>query len=95
MFGEKCAYRFLLRKPEGKRPLGRFRRRWEDNTQMVLQGVGRGTIDWGDLAQDKDRWREVVKTVMKLRGSIKWGNCLTNWEPVSFLRRTLLHGVSK
>jgi hypothetical protein len=56
----------LVGKPEVKRPLGRPRRRWEDNIKMDLQEVGRG-MDWIDLAQDRDRWRALVSTVMNLR----------------------------
>ena len=52
-------------KPEGKRPLGRPRRRWEDNIKMDLQEVGRG--DWMELVQDRDRWRALVSTVTNLR----------------------------
>ena len=54
----------LLGKPEGKRPLGRPRRRWEDNIKMDLQEVGRGCGDWVELVQDRDRWRALVSTVM-------------------------------
>ena len=54
-------------KPEGKRPLGRPRRRWEDNIKMDLQKVGRGGMDWIDLGQDKDRWRALVNAVINLR----------------------------
>jgi len=50
-------YRVLVGKPEGKRPLGRPRRRWEDNITMDLQEVGCGRMDWIELAQDRDRWR--------------------------------------
>jgi hypothetical protein len=53
-------------KPDGKRPMGRPRRRWEDNIKMDLQEVGRGCGDWMDLAQDRDRWRALVSTVMNL-----------------------------
>ena len=60
-------YRVLVGKPEGKRPLGRHRRRWEDNTKMALQEVGCGGMDWVDLAQDRDRWRAFVNAVMNLR----------------------------
>ena len=58
----RCLYRILVRKPEGRRPLGRPRRRWEDNIKMDLQEVGCGGVDWIELAQDRDRWRvlEVV-----------------------------------
>ena len=52
-------------KPEGKRPLGRPRRRSEDNIKMDLEEVGRGCGDWMELAQDRDRWRALVSTVMK------------------------------
>ena len=51
-------------KPEGKRPLGRPRRRWEDNIKMDLQEVRRGCGDWTELAKDKERWRALVSTVM-------------------------------
>jgi len=63
----KGVYRVLVGKPEGKRPLGRSRRRWEDNIKMDLQEVGCGGIDWIELAQDKDRWRALVNAVMNLR----------------------------
>ena len=60
-------YRVLVGKPEGKRPLGRPRRRWEDNIKMDLQEVGCGVVDWIELAQDRDRWRSLVNAVMNLR----------------------------
>ena len=59
-------HRILVGKPEGKRPLERPRRRWEDSIKMDLQEV-RGCGDWMDLAQDRDRWRALVNTVMNLR----------------------------
>jgi hypothetical protein len=59
--------RVLVGKPEGKRPLGRPRRRWEDNIKMDLQEVGCGVMNWIELAQDRDRWRAVVNAVMNLR----------------------------
>ena len=59
-------HRVLVGKPEGKRPLGRPRRRWEDNITMGLWEVGGGG-DWKELAQDRDRWRALVNTVMNLR----------------------------
>ena len=60
-------HRVLVGKPEGKRPLGRPRHRWEDNIKMDLQEVGGGCGDWMELAQDKDMWRALVNTVMNLR----------------------------
>ena len=60
-------HRVLVGKPEGKSPLGRPRRRWEDNIKMDLQEVGGCCGDWMELAQDRDRWRELVSTVMNLR----------------------------
>jgi hypothetical protein len=62
-------HRVLVGKPEGKRPLGRPRRRWEDNIQMDFQEVGEGRGDWMELAQDRDRWRTLVSTVKNLRVS--------------------------
>ena len=60
-------YRVLVGKPEGRRPLGRPRRRWEDNIRMDLREVGCRCVDWMELAQDRDRWRAVVSAVMNLR----------------------------
>jgi hypothetical protein len=63
---ERGAYRILVGRPEGRRPLGRPRHRWEDNIKMDLQDVGWG-MDWIELAQDRDRWRALVNVVMNLR----------------------------
>ena len=60
-------HRVLLGKPEGKRPLGRPRRRWEDNIKMDIREMGGGCGDWMEMAQDRDRWRALVSTVMNLR----------------------------
>jgi hypothetical protein len=66
--GEKRnAYRILVGKPEGNRPLGRPRRRWECNIKMDLTEIGWGGMDWIDLAQDRGQWRVLVNTVMNLR----------------------------
>jgi len=62
----RVVHRVLVGKPEGRRPLGRPRRRWEDNIRLDLREVGGGG-DWLMLAQDRDRWRALVNTVMKLR----------------------------
>ena len=59
--------RVLVGKPEGKRPLGRPRCRWEDNIKINLQEVGGDCGDWVELAQDRDRWRALVNTLMNLR----------------------------
>ena len=88
-------HRVLVGKPEGKRPLGRPRRRWEDNIKMDLQEVGGVCEDWMELAQDRDRWRALVSTVMNLKVPKIGGISRLAAEPVSFSRRTLLHGVSK
>jgi len=64
---ERGAYRVLVGKPEGRRPLGRPSHRWVDNYRMDLQEVGCGYMDWIGLAQDRDRWRTRVSAVMNLR----------------------------
>ena len=64
---ERGVYRFLVGKPERKKPLERPRRRWEDNIRMDLQKVGCGYMNWIGLAQDRDRWRTLVSEVMNLR----------------------------
>jgi len=63
------AYTIVVGRPEGKRPLGRPRRRWEDNVTMDLQEAGYGDMDWIALTQDKDRWRALVNVVMNIRVS--------------------------
>jgi len=64
---ESGVCRFLVGKPEGKRPLGRPSRRWVDNIRTDFQEVGCGYMDWIGLAQDRDRWRTLVSAVMKFR----------------------------
>jgi hypothetical protein len=88
-------YKVLVRKPKRRRPLGRHRRRWEDNIRMDLREVGCGGVDWMELAQDRDRWRALVSAVMNLRVPLNAKNFLTSCRPVSFSRRTVLHGVNK
>ena len=67
MGGRRGVYRVLVGELEGKRPLGRPRRRWEDNIKMDLQEVGCRSVDWIDLAQVRDRWRALVNVVMNIR----------------------------
>ena len=64
MVERRDVYRVLVGKPEAKRPLGRPRRRWEDNTKMDLQEVGCGVVDWLELIQDRERWQELVTAVI-------------------------------
>ena len=63
----RVVYRVLVEKPEGKRPLRRPRRGWEDNMKMDIQEVGCEGVDWIELAQDRNRWRGFVNAVMNLR----------------------------
>ena len=65
--GEERRIQGFVGKPEGKRPLGRTRRRWESNIKMDLQEVGWGGMDWIELAQDRDRWRALVTAIMNVR----------------------------
>jgi hypothetical protein len=60
------SYKILIGKPEGRRPLGRYRRRWEDNIRMDLRAIVWKGVDWIRLAQDRDQWRAAVNTVMNL-----------------------------
>jgi hypothetical protein len=63
---DRSVHRVLVRRPKGKRPLGRPRHRWEDSIKMDLQEIGGGRVDWIDLAQDRDRWWALVGTVRDL-----------------------------
>jgi hypothetical protein len=68
MYGERRgSYSVLVGKPNGKRPIGRFRRRWEDNIKINLKSISWETVDWIDLAQDRDKWRDLVDAVMNFR----------------------------
>jgi len=71
-------YRVLVGKPESKRPLGRLRRRWDDNIKMDFQEGGCEDVDWIELAQYRDRWRALVNAVMNLRVLYKEENVLTS-----------------
>jgi hypothetical protein len=64
---DRVVHRVLVGKPEGKRSMGRLRRRWEDNIKMDLQEVGEGRGDWMELAQDRDGWRALVGMVRNFR----------------------------
>jgi hypothetical protein len=72
MVEERKVHRVLVGKPKGRRPLGRARRRWEDGIRMDLREIGWGSVDWIQLAQDRDRWRAVVSAVMNLRVLAPW-----------------------
>jgi hypothetical protein len=77
--GERSGvYRVFVGKPEGKRPHGRPRRRWEENIKIDLQEVGCGGMDWIELAQDRKRWRVFLSAVMNLRVPQNAGNFLTS-----------------
>jgi hypothetical protein len=69
---ERKVYKVLVGKPEGKRPLGRPRRRWHDGIRMDLREIGLGGVDWIRLAQDRDQWRAVVSAVMNLQVLAPW-----------------------
>jgi hypothetical protein len=93
--GEKRnACRILVGKPEGRRPLGRPRRRWEDNIIMDLGEIGWGVMYWIDLAQDRDQWRALVNTVMNFRVPENVGKFLSSCATGGCSRRPQLHGVS-
>jgi hypothetical protein len=64
---ERNMWKVVMGKPEGKRPLRRTRRRWEDEIGMDLMEIGWGSVDWMQLAQDRDRWRDLVNTAMNIR----------------------------
>jgi hypothetical protein len=75
---KRNVYRILVGKPEGKRPLGRPRRWWVDNTKMDLKEIGWGDMDWIDLAQDRDQWRALVNTIMNFRVPQNFGKFLSS-----------------
>jgi hypothetical protein len=90
---KRNAYRILVGKPEGKRPLGRPRRRWEDNIKMYVREIGWGGMNWIDLAQDRDQWRALVNTVMNLRVPPNVGKFFSSCATGGFSTRAHLHGV--
>jgi hypothetical protein len=86
----KNACRILVGKPEGKRPLGRPRRMWVDNIKIDLREIGCCGMDWVDVAQDWDRWRALLNTVMNLLVLQNAGKFLRDCSIGSFSRRVLL-----
>jgi hypothetical protein len=83
-----------MEKPEERRLLGRPRGRWENNIKMYLRGIGWGGTEWIELAQNRDRWRALVNTVMNLHIQYHVGKFLSSCASCSFSRRAQLHGVS-
>jgi hypothetical protein len=73
MWEKRTAYGLSVGKPEGKRPLGRPRRRWVDNIRVDLGEMGWGDVDWIGLAQDRNRWRALVNSVLNLRDPLNAG----------------------
>jgi hypothetical protein len=86
--------RILVGKAEGKRPLGRPRRRWVDNNEIDLREVGWDGRDWIDVAQDRDQWRAYVNAVMNLRVPLNAGKLLSSCTTGGFSRKALVHEVS-
>jgi hypothetical protein len=72
---KRNTYRILMGKPEGKRPLGRPRCGWVDNIKLDLREIGWGGMDWIDLAQDRDKWRALVNTVITFGFHNMLGSC--------------------
>ena len=93
-WGERCA-QGSDGETWGKETTGETQTRWKDNIKTDLQEVGGGYGDWMELAQDRDKWRALVGTVRNLRVQKMRGISWLAAEPVSFSRRTLLHGVRK
>jgi hypothetical protein len=91
---KRNACRILVGKPEGKRQLGRPRCRYADDIKMDLREIGWGIMDWIDLAQDRDQWRPLVKTVLNFGDSQNIWKFLSSFTAGSLSRRTQLHEVS-
>jgi hypothetical protein len=88
------AYGLLVEKPEGKRPLGNGRSRWVDNIKMDLEGIGWGGVDCIGLAQDRDRWRALVSTVMNLRVAQNAGKLSSGFTTGGLSSSAQLHVVT-
>jgi hypothetical protein len=91
---KRNVYRLLVGEPEGKRPLGRPRRRWIDNIKMDLLDIGFNVVDWIGLAQDRYRWRALVNSVMNLRVPYNAGKLLSGCTSCGLSSGTQLHRVS-
>jgi hypothetical protein len=94
MGAKRIVYRLLIGKPEGKRPLGRPRRRWIDNIKMDLLEIGLSVVDWIGLAQDRYRWRALVNSVMNLRVPQNAGKLPSGCTSCGLSSGTQLHKVS-
>jgi hypothetical protein len=94
MNGGEDAYRILVGKPEGKRPLGRPRRRWVNNIKMYPREIGGGVMGWIGLSEDRDQWRALVNTVMNLWVLQNVEKFLSGCVTAVFSRRAQLHEVS-
>jgi hypothetical protein len=88
------AYRLLVRKPEGKRPIGRPRRRWAYNIKMDVLQIGWGGVDWIGLPQDRDKWRALVNAVMKLQVLQNAGKLSSSYTTGGLSSNAQLHRVS-
>jgi hypothetical protein len=88
---KRYAYRILVGKPEGKRPLGRLRRKWVDNIKMNLREIGCDSMEWIDLAQDRDLWRAFLNTVMDLQFPKNAWKFLSSCTIGGFSRRAQRH----
>jgi hypothetical protein len=84
---KRNAYRKLVGNPEGKRPLGRPRRKWKDNIKMGIRDIGLGRMYWIDLDQDRDQWRALVNTVMNLRVLQNAGKFLSSCTISGFFKK--------
>jgi hypothetical protein len=94
MGDNRNACRILVGKPEGKRPLGRPRHRWENNIKMDLREIGWGGMDWIDLTPDRNQWRALVNMVMNLLVPQNVEKFLSGCTTGGFSRRARLHGVN-
>jgi hypothetical protein len=94
MMEKRYVYKSLVGKPEGKRPLRRSRLRWVDNIRIDLRVILWGGVDWIDLAQDRDKWRALVNSVMNLRGPCNAGKLSSGYTTGGLSSSAQLHRVS-